>query len=106
GNTNSRHIERILNSVPSQLSKVQDSTTRKYTFKDVVSKGYRSYEDLADPIDWLVKAGLVIRCDITEHPTIPIYGNTLENSFKLFLFDIGILGAMVKLPPERIMQYN
>ncbi len=30
----------------------------------------------------------------------------MENSFKLFLFDIGILGAMVKIPPEIMMQYK
>ncbi|MDA3937833.1 MAG: AAA family ATPase [Spirochaetia bacterium] len=106
GHTNSRHIERVFNSVPSQLSKVQDSTSKKYRFKDVISNGYRTYEDLADPINWLVRAGLVLRIDISEYPTIPIFGNTLENSFKLFLFDIGLLGAMVKIPPETIMQYK
>jgi len=106
GNTNSRHIERVFNSIPSQLSRIQDGTTKKYIFKDVISRGYRSYEDLADPIDWLVKAGFALRCDITENPTIPIFGNTLENTFKLFMFDIGILGALVKIPPGAIMQYS
>ena len=53
-----------------------------------------------------MKAGLVLRCDITENPIVPIYGNTSLNSFKLFLFDIGLLGAMVKIPPEDIIRYN
>lgn len=106
GHTNSRHIDRIFNSVPSQLSKVQDGTTKKYKFKDVISKGYRSYEDLADPVEWLVKAGFVYKINISENPVIPINGNTSENNFKLFLFDIGLLGSMVKIPPEIIMQYK
>jgi len=106
GHTNSRHIERVFNSVPSQLSKIRDGTTKKYKFKDVISSGYRTYEDLADPINWLVKAGLVFKIDISEYPTIPLYGNTLENSFKLFLFDIGLLGSMVYISPENIMQYK
>ena len=106
GHSNARHIERIFNSVPAQLSKVQDGKAKKYIFKNVISKGYRSYEDLADPISWLVKAGLVLRCDITENPIVPIYGNTSLNSFKLFFFDIGLLGAMVKIPPEDIIRYN
>ena len=29
-----------------------------------------------------------------------------ENSFKLFLFDIGLLGAMSNLAPEKIMLYD
>lgn len=106
GHSNSRHIERVFNSIPAQLSKVQDGKAKKYMFKDVISKGYRSYEDLADPISWLVKAGLVLRCEIMENPTVPVYGNTILNSFKLFLFDIGLLGAMVKIPPEDIMRYD
>ena len=106
GNANARHIERIFTSVPVQLSRMQDGTSKKFKFKDVISKGYRSYEDLADPICWLEKAGLVMKVNICEHPAIPVNGNTLENFFKLFLFDVGILGAMVKIPPETIIQYN
>ena len=29
-----------------------------------------------------------------------------ENSFKLFLFDIGLLGAMINLKPESILRYD
>ncbi len=30
----------------------------------------------------------------------------IANSFKLFLFDIGLLGAMINLSPESIMRYD
>ena len=61
---------------------------------------------MADPVEWLVKAGLVYKIKISDNPVIPLSGNTVENSFKLFLFDIGLLGSMVKIPPEIIMQYK
>ncbi len=106
GSTNSRHIERIFRAIPNQLSNTQDKKSKKFKFKNVISKGYRSYEDLADPIEWLVKAGLALRVHINPHPAIPLGAGTSENSFKLFLFDTGLLGSLVGLTPESIMQYD
>lgn len=106
GYTNSRHIERIFNAVPSQLSKTQNKSSKKFKFKDVISKGFRTYDDLADPIDWLVKTGLIFKINIVEHPNIPLLSGIIENSFKLFLFDVGLLGAMAGLEPGKIMLYD
>ena len=106
GSTNSRHIERVFKAIPSQLSRFQERKSKKFKFKDVISKGYRSYEDLADPIDWLIKAGLALKVNINQHPSLPIKAGAVENSFKLFLFDIGLLGAMNNLSPESIMLYD
>ena len=66
GSTNSRHIERIFKAIPLQLSNTQDKRSKKFKFKDVISKGYRSYEDLADPIEWVVKAGLAVKINIVR----------------------------------------
>jgi len=106
GSTNSRHIERVFQSIPLQLCNTLNKQSKKFKFKDVISKGYRSYEDLADPIEWLVKSGLALKVNICEHPSIPIMARTKENSLKLFLFDIGLLGAMVNLNPRNIMRYD
>lgn len=106
GPVNARHIERIFKSVPGQLSMMQDGKAPKFRFRDVISQGPRSYETLADPIDWLVKAGLVFKTGFTDHPSIPLSAAVAENRFKLFMFDIGLLGAMVGLPPEAIQLYD
>lgn len=106
GNVNSRHIARVFKSIPAQLSKQQDGGTKKFKFRDVISKGYRSYEDLADPVDWLVKAGLAFKVNVNENPSIPLFSGIKENNFKLYLFDTGLLGAMVNLQPENIMRYD
>ncbi|MDL1963462.1 MAG: hypothetical protein LWW98_03825 [Deltaproteobacteria bacterium] len=78
------------------MSNTQDKKSKKFQFKDVISKGYRSYEDLADPIEWLIKAGLALKVNTNLHPSIPIMAGAKENSFKLFLFDVGLLGAIYK----------
>ena len=106
GSTNARHIDRIFRAIPLQLANTQDMKSKKFKFKDVISSGYRSYEDLADPIEWLTKAGLALRVNTNLHPSIPVMAGAKENSFKLFLFDIGLLGAMTGLMPENIMRYD
>ena len=106
GAVNSRHIERVFNAIPAQLSKTQSGNSKKFKFKDVISKGFRSYEDLANPINWLVKTGLAFSVNIIEHPKIPLLSCVSENNFKLFLFDVGLLGAMVGLSPSEIMVYD
>jgi uncharacterized protein len=106
GSTNSRHIERVFRAIPLQLANTQDKKSKKFKFKDVISRGYRSYEDLADPIEWLTKAGLALRVNTNLHPSTPIMAGAKENTFKLLLFDIGLLGAMIGLTPESILRYD
>ncbi len=106
GSTNSRHIERVFDAIPAQLSKTQEKRARKFRFKDVISKGYRRYEDLADPIDWLRKAGLALKLPVVRHVLPPLAANVVDNSFRLYLFDVGLLGAMNGLAPETIMLYD
>jgi len=106
GSTNSRHIERVFRAIPLQLSNTQNKQSKKFKFKDVISKGYRSYEDLADPIEWLIKAGLALKVNTNLHPSTPVMAGAKESSFKLFLFDVGLLGAIINLNPESIMRYD
>jgi len=106
GTTNARHIERVFYSIPAQLAIAQNKKSKKYKFKDVISRGYRSYEALADPIDWLAKANLTLKVGLIETPSIPLAAHTRENAFKLFLFDVGLLGSIVGLRPNDIQRYN
>jgi len=106
GYTNSRHIDRIFTSIPRQLKAIYDGTQQKYRFKNIISKGYRKYADLADPINWLTKSGLALKTNINENPDVPLQSGIIENSFKLYLFDVGLLGVMNNLTPEKILLHN
>lgn len=105
GKVNSMHIERVLRSVPAQMTAGVDTQLPKYVFKDVIP-GVRGFERLAPAIDWLQKAGLVLRLPIVNSGELPFLAHSSENVFKLALFDVGILGALANLPPQAILEYN
>lgn len=101
GSQNALQVERVLRSIPSQLSKEIDHSVKKFRFKEVqVGKGFQTF---SGPIDWLVAADLVIKNFITETPVLPLEAYVKENSFKLFLFDVGILGALTHVSSGSIL---
>jgi predicted AAA+ superfamily ATPase len=105
GKTNSMHIERILTNIPSQLAREQDGSASKFKFKGVVP-GIRSYPRLAGAFDWLISAGLVQKIHITIKANLPFSAFIKENRFKLFMFDVGLMGAIADIPAKAILEYN
>lgn len=97
GKTSAQHIEMVFRNLPLQLSKNIDSSVKRYRFNGVIEKK-RSYLDLSGPIEWLEKTKLVSRCyPIGCEPQSPLAPYRKENFFKLFLFDIGLLGHMLDI---------
>lgn len=105
GAVNAMHIQRVWNSVPTQLMRNLDGSSSKYVFKGVIPQVNR-YQQLVGAIDWLEAAGLIIKISIVESAQIPLKAYNKENFFKLMLFDIGILGAMSDLSAQSILDYE
>jgi predicted AAA+ superfamily ATPase len=105
GKVNAMHIDRIFRSVASQLQRVQDGSIQRFKFRGVVP-GITHYDRLAGAIDWLERAGLVMKVHIVNTGHLPFKGYARENLFKLLLFDVGILGVMSGLPPKVILDYD
>ncbi len=105
GKVNAMHIDRILNSIPSQIQQTQDGSISRFKFKGVVP-GISHYDRLAGAIDWLENAGLLIKIHIVNTGYLPFKGYSKESFFKLLLFDVGILGIMTNLPPKTILDYD
>ncbi|HSX19763.1 MAG TPA: ATP-binding protein [Gammaproteobacteria bacterium] len=85
-------ISQIWNSIPRQLAK----ENAKFVFS-VVREGARGREyEIA--LQWLLEAGLIIKQYNLTVPKLPLpaYGDT--NAFKVFMLDIGLLGAMADIP--------
>ncbi len=101
GKINSMHIIAVFENIPLQLSRNIDGTVKRYYFKDVLPKK-KGYSSLEGPIQWLEKAGLVLRSKICNRAEIPLESFTKNNIFKLFVFDTGLLGAMLDLPAQSI----
>ena len=105
GKINAMHINRIWRSVPEQLGLAHDGSAQKFKFRGVVP-GINRFSKLADAIDWLEAAGLIIKVHIAHQIRFPLRSFVKENTFKLFLFDTGILGAMMDLAPSMILNYD
>ncbi|MBX9586235.1 MAG: AAA family ATPase [Gammaproteobacteria bacterium] len=105
GKINAMHINRVWQSIPEQLGLSQDGSAKKYKFKDVIP-GIDRFSKMSGAIDWLESADLIIKVTIAHQSQLPLRSYTKENTFKLFIFDVGILGALSNLPPSTIMDYN
>lgn len=105
GKQNALHIERIWKNIPSQLAREHDGSAPKFRFKGVVP-GVHSYSRLAGATDWLEATGLIIKVPIANHADLPLSAYTKDNTFKLFCFDVGMLGALSGLPPRTILDYD
>ena len=104
GSLKAIRIASVFKNIPEQLAR-DTSGGRKFVFKDVLS-GRSTYDVLEGPIEWLIKAGLVHRVPICRTVQTPLAAYTEKNAFVLYLFDIGLLGAMLSLDPATIYRYN
>jgi len=91
GKVRANDIAAIFESIPSQLAR----ENKKFKASDAVPSG--RFAKLQSGIDWLVGAGLVIKVKVTNSAELPLSAFTKPNRFKLYLFDIGILGALGQL---------
>ena len=106
GKINAIQIGRLFNNIPVQLSNVYDASAKRFKFKGAIP-GKKNYLQLADTISWLENAGLIYKVFIVDsRPQIPLKSLIKRNKFKLFLFDIGMLGAMLELSYNDIFNQN
>jgi len=92
-------IKQIWDSIPLHLSK----DNRSFVFSAVKhSARAREYETA---LQWLQDAGLILKAQSVSKPLQPLRAYA-ERAFKVYLFDVGLLGAMTRLKPEAIVLPN
>ena len=87
----------IFQSIPSQLAKENS----RFIF-GALKKGARASE-YEEAIQWLEDAGLVYKVYNLSKVSMPLAFYMERSQFKLFLLDVGLLGAMIKTPPSLIL---
>lgn len=87
-------ITDVWESIPSQLAK----ENKKFIFR-ALKESARGRE-YADAIQWLADAGLIHKSYHISAPELPLAGFTNENTFKVFLVDVGLLSAMSHVPTK------
>ena len=105
GKINSNHIKLVFENIPTQLAANVDGSVNRYIFKDIIP-GKKGFVFVEGPISWLEHAGLIYKVPICNCSAIPLKAYTKSNIFKLHLFDIGLLGAMLELSPKTILDNN
>lgn len=105
----SKHVESAIEverlrqtwrSVPVQLAR--ESDLRRFSYA-AVREGGRG-RDYRDAIAWLNDAGLVTKVPRVTKPGVPLRSYADESYFKLYLLDIGLLGAAVGLESRVLVE--
>lgn len=90
-------ITQVWQSIPSQLAR----ENKKFIY-GAIKSGARAREfELA--IQWLQDAGLVIRVNRASKPNLPLKFYEDSSAFKLYMLDVGMLGALGNVPPEQLL---
>lgn len=92
-----QRINMVWNSIPSQLAR----DNKKFIY-GALRKGARA-NDFEIAIQWLVDSGLVHKVHRISKPVVPLKFYEDMSSFKLFLLDCGLLGALSETPPEQML---
>ncbi len=93
-------ISEVWNSIPVHLSR----ENKKIKFKEIKKGGRSSRYEIS--IEWLKNAGLVNLSYNIKSPKIPLSGYKDGTKFKVFLFDTGLLSAILNVPTEAILEGN
>ncbi len=93
-------IRMLWNSIPSQLAK----ENKKFIY-GLIREGARA-KDYETAIMWLSDCGLVHKVSRINAPNIPLKAYEDLKAFKLFIVDVGLLGAMVGLNQRTLLNGN
>ena len=90
-------LTNVWDSIPAQLAK----ENKKFKWSDIQQEARaREYEAT---VEWLADAGLIYRSHPVSTPKFPLSAYKERNIFKIFLLDVGLLGAMSRLSPKIIL---
>lgn len=93
-------IRMVWDAIPVQLAK----DNRKFFFGQM-KKGARS-SDFEIAIQWLLDCGLIYKVSRVNEPRMPLKAYKSMNAYKLFMLDVGLLGALSELTAESILEGN
>lgn len=91
-------ITQTWNSIPLHLGK----ENKRFVFSAIKSSARaREYEEA---IQWLIDAELIYKISSIKTPKLPLISYNDHEAFKVYLLDVGLLGAMCRLPARVIVE--
>lgn len=91
-------LREIYRAIPSELN----SKNKRFVSSHVIDKNYLKRNDILDEYIWLTSAGIAIPVYNVSEPTIPLTLSSERKTLKLFLNDIGLLGASLFTEESRL----
>lgn len=88
----------LWNAIPSQLVK-----ENKKCVYGKIKQGTRA-KDFEIALNWLIDSGLVHKVSRVSEPNMPLKAFEDVSAYKLFLLDVGLLGAMNDLDPRSLLE--
>ncbi len=93
-------IRQLWNNIPTQLAK----ENKKFIY-GLIKEGARAREyEVA--LSWLIDCGLIYQVNRVTNCKIPLSAYQDFSAFKLYLLDVGLLGAMADLDSKTILEGN
>lgn len=93
-------IQMVWNSIPMQLAK----ENRKFIY-GMVREGARA-KDFELAIQWLLDCGLIHKSHRIRKPGVPLISYMDMAAFKIYMLDVGLLGAMCNLDAIMLLEGN
>jgi predicted AAA+ superfamily ATPase len=93
-------IRGVWQSVPGQLAKEQHRFAYGQLAPGARARMYQT------AIEWLVQAGVVLEVTRVSAPRMPLSGYIDRTAFKLYLADVGLLGALAGLGVSTVIEGN
>lgn len=93
-------LNMVWDSLPAQLSK----ENKKFVY-GIIREGARA-KDFEIAIEWLCNCGLVLKSHRVKEPRMPLKSYQDMHVFKLFMLDVGLLGASVGLDTKTLIDGN
>lgn len=93
-------IRMIWQSIPSQLAK----ENKKFIY-GVLKQGARAKEfEMA--MSWLIDSGLIYKVNRASKPALPLIAYMDISAFKIYILDVGLLGAMGNIDIKTLIEGN
>ncbi len=93
-------IRLLWKSIPAQLTK----ENKKFIY-GAIKKGSRAKE-FETALSWLCDCGLIYKVNKITKPGLPIAAHEDFDAFKLFMLDVGLLGALTNLDVKTLLEEN
>lgn len=98
--TETTKIMSVYNSISAQLAK----DNKKFQYK-LIKSGARAYE-YETAINWLNASGIIIQCTKTKEGKLPLSAFIDQDSFKIYMNDVGLLCNKFAIPVNAIIMEN